>query len=442
MKLHEAGQLEPLFGAKGKEIAEKLDSGKMKPDDPALHKTFRCKTFEKGKLRGTEASREYVRTFFGLRTDIDLRRTESECWGMTESPLGPSVTWLNLPGQSYGGLGTENGKKAFKKTFGVFLDRARYGIVFHCIGGADRTGAVAFILNGLLGVEEEDLWKDWEFTAFGGQGSYFLHKTHFLKLLKVFDDYPGETINNRIEAYVKSLGFTDADIETLREILLEDDDVPADLRGLPVWRTADGVANLRDLGGWPAMDGCMVRTGCVYRAATLDRVTDRGRETMTQGLGIVTDLDLRRAKDIAKLNGKSPLGVTLENLSSPSYDGFGTEDGRRSFARTFRWLINEAHYPLVFHCQKGADRTGSWAFFLNGLLGVQEADLRYDWEVTAQSNRNPLFKHRGRYDELRKIVEACSGETWSEKFVGFAQSCGVTDVEIGKWRAMMLEKRK
>ena len=217
---------------------------------------------------------------------------------------------------------------------------------------------------------------------------------------------------------------------------------PTDLRGLPRWQSAEGVGNLRDLGGWPTADGAVVRTGLVYRAASLDRVTEKGRARLVGDLGVVTDLDLRRAKEIQKLGGKSPLGVGFENQSAMSYGDFATERGRASFAHTFRWLVHKAKYPLVFHCEKGADRTGSLAFFLNGLLGVSEADLRYDWEVTSRANANPLFKHRGRYDELRKVVAACPGEDWTAKCVAYAHLCGITDAEIAKWRGMMLEKAK
>jgi len=36
-----------------------------------------------------------------------------------------------------------------------------------------------------------------------------------------FDRWPGDTINERVEAYVLDLGFTRDDIATLRDILLE-----------------------------------------------------------------------------------------------------------------------------------------------------------------------------------------------------------------------------
>ena len=39
--------------------------------------------------------------------------------------------------------------------------------------------------------------------------------------MKVFDAFPGATIHERVAAYVKSVGFTDADIEKFRELMLE-----------------------------------------------------------------------------------------------------------------------------------------------------------------------------------------------------------------------------
>lgn len=441
MELHKAGQLEALFGEKGREIAALIESGKLEKDDSRLRKSLKRDKFEKGRIRGTPESREYVRTFFGIRTDIDLRRPESECWGMDGSPLGPKVDWYNYPGTAYGGMASPEGKRQFKKSFDLFLDPSKYGIVFHCIGGADRTGSMAFIINGLLGVEEDDLWKDWELTGFAGQGGYFRHEKTFNKLLKVFDAYPGETINEKIVAYVKDAGVTDEDIAKLRDILLDKGGKPVDLRGLPKWHEPSGIGNMRDLGGWCGLDGRKLRTGKVFRSAALESVKPEGREYMVRKLGIKTDLDLRTPDNYERLKGKSPLGdgVKLVNRSAPAYEGFASASGRKYFADVFRWFINEAEYPVVFHCAKGADRTGSVAFLLNGLLGVAEPDLRYDWELTQNYNSNPLFKHRSRYNRLVKMIEKEEGASFAEKMVSYARGCGITDDEIAKWRKMMIE---
>ena len=173
-----------------------------------------------GKERLTDASRAYAKGTLGIRTDLDLR-SDRECFGMTGSPLGPEVKWIKISSSAYSGMAKDPGKSAFAQVFRVFLDEKNYPIDFHCIAGADRTGSLAFILNGLLGVDEEELWRDWEVTAFQKEKLDFGHRTRFSKLVKVFDAFPGASINEKIAAYVKSAGFTDADIEKFRAIMLE-----------------------------------------------------------------------------------------------------------------------------------------------------------------------------------------------------------------------------
>ena len=173
-----------------------------------------------GAVTLTDKSRAYAKDVLGIRTDLDLR-SDSECFGMTGSPLGPEVKWIKISSSAYRGMGKDSGKEAFAKVFRVFLDEKNYPIDFHCIAGADRTGSLAFILNGLLGVDEEELWRDWEVTAFQKEKLDFGHRTRFSKLVKVFDAFPGATIHEKIAAYVKSVGFTDADIEKFRAIMLE-----------------------------------------------------------------------------------------------------------------------------------------------------------------------------------------------------------------------------
>lgn len=214
---------------------------------------------------------------------------------------------------------------------------------------------------------------------------------------------------------------------------------PVNAEGLPKWHAAKGVDNLRDIGGWTGLDGRKVKLGRLYRSAALEKVTDKGRDYMVKVLGIRTDLDLRTPEVVAHLKGKSPLGVGYSNQSSNCYGGFAGKKGKQNFAETFRWFLNSAEYPVVFHCAKGADRTGSWAFLLNGLLGVSEPDLRQDWEMTQNWNSNPLFKHRTRYCSLVKMVNGYEGNTFTDKVVAYAKSCGITDEEIAKWRKMMLE---
>jgi hypothetical protein len=109
-----------------------------------------------------------------------------------------------------------------KACIDVFLDEANYPKVFHCIGGQDRTGSLAFIIEAVLGVDDEELYRDWECSGFTNPGNWFCHKDLFLQLYTdVLDRYPGETTCQKAEAYLRDCGFTGEDIDKLRRILLE-----------------------------------------------------------------------------------------------------------------------------------------------------------------------------------------------------------------------------
>ncbi|MBR4258732.1 MAG: tyrosine-protein phosphatase [Kiritimatiellae bacterium] len=176
---------------------------------------------EPGKSRVEGERGEYIRGRFGIKTDIDLR-SDRECFGMTGSPLGPTVKWEHISSSAYGGMSSDSAKKAFAKVFRVFLDEKNYPIDFHCIAGQDRTGAVAYILNGLLGVDEDQLALDWEVTGFWNRGAEFCHSKRYDKLVECFQKhYPAPTVRERLEKYVLDIGFTEADIEKFRGIMLE-----------------------------------------------------------------------------------------------------------------------------------------------------------------------------------------------------------------------------
>jgi len=155
-----------------------------------------------------------------VKSDIDLR-SDRECFGMTGSPLGKSVTWFHISSSSYGGMQGSWGKAQFTKVFKVFLDEKNYPVIFHCIAGQDRTGAVAFILNGLLGVDEEELYLDWEVTGFWNPSPKFNHARLFNNLINGFRKRPGNTLREKIEHYILECGFTAKDIEKFRTIMLE-----------------------------------------------------------------------------------------------------------------------------------------------------------------------------------------------------------------------------
>ena len=117
----------------------------------------------------TEKGLETVREL-GIKTEIDLRKSDDDENGcLTESPLGNGVRYVSVPLNSGGNIILLN-KDTIKDLFAVFGKEENYPIVFHCSIGTDRTGMLAFLINGLLGVSEDDLCRDFLFSNFGNIG--------------------------------------------------------------------------------------------------------------------------------------------------------------------------------------------------------------------------------------------------------------------------------
>ena len=93
-------------------------------------------------------------------------------------------------------------------------------IVNPVAGGRDRTGTLAFLLNGLLGVSEDDLCRDWEASVFS-EGNLEFGSSRVERLLAYIGSVGGDNITERCENYARSCGITDAEIAKFRQILLE-----------------------------------------------------------------------------------------------------------------------------------------------------------------------------------------------------------------------------
>ena len=167
----------------------------------------------------SDDSRRFIVETLGVRTEIDLRK-ESNCRGMDGSPLGPSVKFVNISSKAYGDLATAEGRDAFRRVFKIFLQKENYPVLFHCVGGNDRAGTVAFILNGLLGVDAADLRREWELSLVWNDSPAFTYENRLVRLEAVFDAYDGKTLNERIASYVISLGFSREEIAAFRELML------------------------------------------------------------------------------------------------------------------------------------------------------------------------------------------------------------------------------
>ena len=238
----------------------------------------------------------------------------------------------------------------------------------------------------------------------------------------------------------------------------------------PRWIKLEGrVENIRDLGGWKTLDGRRVKQGLIFRGQGLNDNSVNGDRIgrnrlmvedisyMRDVLGIKTDLDLRTKREISTMD-KSPLGadVTFIQRGSPSYaglfakGGFNDElcsDSMKTTAENFRVFCDRANYPIYFHCIGGADRTGSLAYIMLGVLGVSKHDIEVDWESTFYPQLPELEPRYSGKDYWRREQHFDEGfakygdadTPWGRRIELYLLACGVTQEEIDRFRAIMLD---
>ena len=173
--------------------------------------------------RGWEALRAY-----GIRTIVDLRNDDERG---TTRPAGVETLHLPLDGVEDEGFwsewasGPEFGTALYYRPH---LDRfpernARVieaiaradpgGVLFHCMGGRDRTGQITLLLLSLAGVEPGEIAADYCLSA--GEGDDFLAARGTSStevILSVLADLD-------VEAYLRDAGVSEADLAAVRSRL-------------------------------------------------------------------------------------------------------------------------------------------------------------------------------------------------------------------------------
>jgi protein tyrosine/serine phosphatase len=166
------------------------------------------------------------------------------------------------------------------------------------------------------------------------------------------------------------------------------------------------ISNFRDIGGCKAAGG-FVRTGVLYRSASLANLTDAGTEHLTK-LGIRTVIDMRRAEEVATYGrivdatGRRYVNVppTHGRWDEPPYDEAAgparyladryvelARDGANEYAVIMRMIADDGNAPLVVHCFAGKDRTGVLIALTLALLGVADADIATDYARSDEWSR-------------------------------------------------------
>lgn len=171
-----------------------------------------------GRLHVTSRGRYVLESDLGIRTDIDLR---AEMEGASPALDPEKVRWVHAPISPYDSISDEAFREAYRLVFETFTDHSNYPILFHCVGGADRAGTVAFILNAVLGKSREHLIRDYELTTLSLWGERHRSSEQFQALLETLRPFGrDDDLAHQAENYLLWLGLTQGHVDALRRHLI------------------------------------------------------------------------------------------------------------------------------------------------------------------------------------------------------------------------------
>ena len=174
--------------------------------------------------------------------------------------------------------------------------------------------------------------------------------------------------------------------------------------------------NFRDCGGYPTTNGKVVKTGVLYRSASLDHVFGKNRR-MVRNARLKTIIDFRpnneRAKFIVSFPGVKRVSIPLivdKIVKERIFPYFNKRNGTEQLIEAvestyhdivplvtealyqiFTILTDNSAYPLCVNCRAGKDRTGYAVAIVLRTLGVPERFIYEDYLV---SNRYLLPRVR------------------------------------------------
>lgn len=148
----------------------------------------------------------------GIRTELDLRYVE-----VPTNTLGPDVRHISYGTAMYADVLQMEYNEKMRCLFSDLAKPEIYPAYLHCSYGWDRTGTFCCILQAFLGVSEEDIIREHELSAlyYGGANTEELEE-----LLDQLKAMPGENLQEKVSGYMRNIGVTNVEMESIRNILL------------------------------------------------------------------------------------------------------------------------------------------------------------------------------------------------------------------------------
>ena len=162
-----------------------------------------------------------------LRSELDTRGSDGESGNAF---TGKNVRYFNIPLRAYGNIFSPDQLENYAGALRVLLDKRNLPCYTHCLGGADRTGCLIFLLCAVLGVEEKDLLFDFEATSVFSRfrGKRYRSTEYFKSFMQGLRDLAGKdgekmSVNALAENYFRKGGVTEKELAKFRSLFLEKD---------------------------------------------------------------------------------------------------------------------------------------------------------------------------------------------------------------------------
>lgn len=179
----------------------------------------------------------------GILAELDLREAGDDA--STSSTLGSDILFYNPSIKKAYGTMIRDFPEKVKKSFDFIVKCVRENkpLYFHCSLGRDRTGTIAAVIYGILGVSESEMSKEFELLFFspkdwslnGGKTEFDYNRTKQWahkytcdtiwslggKELGVEDSDTSVSFKQRTEAYLLSIDVSQQDINDFRTLMLE-----------------------------------------------------------------------------------------------------------------------------------------------------------------------------------------------------------------------------
>jgi protein-tyrosine phosphatase len=231
----------------------------------------------------------------------------------------------------------------------------------------------------------------------------------------------------------------------------------------------EGGYNIRDLGGYPTADGRITRSNRLLRAGNLHQISPEGQERLLQ-YGLKTIIDLRHESELNREPDVFAGSDSVQYLHLPyARDTFDAAPHHVSLSELYiesltvcqdniRDIITtmSASEPcILYHCAVGKDRTGMISGLILSLVGVPAEVVATDYEETTRHITHLVEKWRqwtldrdGNMEKFERDIAADAAimlatlEAVEKKYggaEGYLRGCGVTDEQIGRIRALLLD---